>query len=464
MIRRPPLWDTYLFIRKNRFRKKIKMYKMVFQMFVDRTIAIYLFLLSGYAIIGLFIAGDFIRDYEAELLFIDKHATTFFWSIAVLLPLWFFVQSFRHPGVLFSSSEDQLSLLPYPRQRIWWLVVYEKWLKQLMIYGMIGLFLMLFTPFSSVVVLQYMLLFIVMNVLMTIPQWKLFHTSVVMKIIFGLFFAAIAFIGLLTFPKIAAIMLVMGIFMLNVRFSRTLFHDIQWGRVVELSDEHIWKMPLIDKASGITYRRKNKHRIFRNIPFLKKPFTYTTKAIHRRLWMIYFSKQIDSVLKLIGSLAGLLIVLAFVKRDWLMWLGIVISVSIYSSVIARFFKDHFQSDLLNVLPWDLSSFKKTCLQWVWIGSIPILIPLVTYMLLHISFWTPFQLLFIYYSFLFLYHTKIDHMIALLNHKYEFFQKRHTLGLIFLLMIFLCSRYPFLSLGFVFVLWSMKKWNRRVVLA
>src|SRR5699024_9758067 len=133
MIKRPSLWNAFRLIKKNRFRKK--MYEMVFRMFVDRTIAIYLCLLAGYVLSGLFIVNDLINVFEKQFLLLNNQAPQYFWSVLLVIPLLFLLQSFRHPGVLFSSSELQLSRLPYSKRLIWWYLVFEKWLKSLFIYG-----------------------------------------------------------------------------------------------------------------------------------------------------------------------------------------------------------------------------------------------------------------------------------------------------------------------------------------
>src|SRR5699024_6079167 len=207
---------------------------------------------------------------------------------------------------------------------------------------------------------------------------------------------------------------------------------------------------------GISYKRQNQYSIFQRVDFLKKPFVYTEEAIHRRLWLIYFGKQIDSVLKFIGSLFLLLIILAFMGNDVPMWFGIAISIYIYSSVIATFYKEYFQNRLLEVLPWNLQINKKTCLQWTWIGSIPLTIPLIIYIVPHASFWIPFQIVFIYCTFHFLYNTHIDRIISRLINQNHLYQTLDVLGIVFLFMVLLTGLYHFLSLVFVIVLWFIKK--------
>ena len=112
MIRKSPLNQAYQLIKRNRRRRKKKMYQLAFGVLVDRTTAFYLLLLGGYIIVGFFIVGDFINDYYEQFMMIEEFAASRFWLILTILPLRYLNQSFSKPGVMFSSSEYQLSLLP----------------------------------------------------------------------------------------------------------------------------------------------------------------------------------------------------------------------------------------------------------------------------------------------------------------------------------------------------------------
>src|SRR5690625_3561632 len=173
---------SYIFIRKNRFRKKLNMYKRAIGVMIDKTIAFYLLILVGYTLAGFFMLGDFINAFNEQFLFIEEQAIANVWLIVTILPLRYIMQSFSKPGILLSTSEYQLTMLPHALHHVWFLSVLEKWFKNILIYLLIGILVVGFTPISLSTVIFYFFLFVVMDVLMTIPQWKLFQTRLLTKI------------------------------------------------------------------------------------------------------------------------------------------------------------------------------------------------------------------------------------------------------------------------------------------
>src|SRR5690625_7649938 len=73
-------------------------------------------------------------------------------------------------------------MLPFAKDKCWVVCVVEKWLKQTFIYLVIGSIVVIVTPISSTLVFTYISLLLTMNIIMTIPQWKLFQMRFFPKI------------------------------------------------------------------------------------------------------------------------------------------------------------------------------------------------------------------------------------------------------------------------------------------
>src|SRR5690625_3008538 len=131
MMRQAPLRKTMSLIKKERFRRKWDIHKLALGVMIDKTTAIYLSVLLGYVLIGMFIFGDFIGDYHDQFIMIETQLRKRIWFIATLLPIAYIIQSFSRPGIVFSKTEYRLSLLPYSKEGIWILCAAEKWLKKL---------------------------------------------------------------------------------------------------------------------------------------------------------------------------------------------------------------------------------------------------------------------------------------------------------------------------------------------
>lgn len=453
----PSTWKAYLFLRQNRSKKKRRIYKMGFQTVIDKTTSAYLIVLFGYVFLSFFIFGDILAAYESEFIWIERQAQERLPLILTILPIRYITQSFRNPGVIFTNSEYQLSILPYSRKKLWLLTALEKVLKRLLIWSVIGFFVIILTPIASSVVISYILLFLFVEICMTIPQWKLFQQKWYIKLVCLIFlFILNGYSVLINSQQLIGIIVFTGIILINIWLLPVLFQRIKWSRVTEVSDFHVWNIKWIGAVSKTRFKRQRKFSIFQHLSYRKKPFTYTTKSIHNRIWQVYFAKNMELIVRLIGALLLMLIILPFTPKKILMFIGIAVAVFVYASSVASFFMDQFKSDIVEVLPWDLHAYKQSFFKWVVIGSLPIVICIMTYFSFHFTYWTPLQLFLIIISFMYMYHVQMNQSIALLAKKSVLFVKEKWYsGLAFLLIIG-SGFYPILSCGALFFIYPLKQ--------
>ncbi len=457
MIQKAPLHQAYQLIKRNRFQRKLKMYQLAFSVMVDRTTAFYLLLLGGYVFVSFFIVGDLINDYHKQFIMIEEVATTRFWLILTILPIRYLNQSFSKPGVMFTSSEYQLSLLPYSRDEIWFRSVFGKWVKQVLTYMIIGCLIIVITPISPSLVLKYILLLICFDVLMTIPQWKLYQQRIFIKIAWLCLMLIINFLGVLlslyTDIPIVGILLIGLLIIINFRLKEKLFKHINWSKVTETSDFQLWNMWLISKASDVKITRQKKYSMFQKIGIGKNPFMYREQNIYNRLWIHYLGKNIGLFIQAIGVLFVMLIVFLFLT-DVLFYIGLVITIYVYTTVLTIFFRDQFETNILRVLPWNLSVYKQAFFKWAMIGGIVLLIPIILFLAMNVSIWAPFQLLFYCSVFLYIYDVKIDKAIILLGKQSIKTDLDEAIGIFLLGAVFLNWKYPMISLCFIIIIWLL----------
>src|SRR5690625_4249158 len=220
----------------------------------------------------------------------------------------------------------------------------------------------------------------------------------------------INFIGFLlslyTKIPIVGIILIGILIIINVQLKDRLFKNVNWSKVTEISDFQLWNMWLISKASDVKITRQKKYSVFQKIGIGKKPFMYREVNIYNRLWVHYLGKNFGLLVQAIGAIFIMLIVFLFLN-DLLFYIGLVIAIYVYTTVLAVFFKNRFEADILRVLPWNLSVYKQSFFKWAMIGGVILLIPKIIFLGMNLSIWTPFQLLFYCSSFLYIYDVKID---------------------------------------------------------
>lgn len=445
------------FIKKERLKRKLKMYKLAFQVLVDRTTAIYLLILVGYLFASFFIVGDFIRDYEPYFTVVEQQAIVRLPLLFTLLPLRYIIQSFSRPGIIYSSSEYQLSMLTYSRTDIWFASVLSRWMKSLAVLSGIGVLLVLITPLPIGLISTYVVIFVVIEILMTVPQWKLFQLNIGVKIS-CLLLALVLNISQLLFTSIGISLAVFCLLIiLHYFLSSSIFKQVKWSQVTEIGDFEVWNMPIISKASEVKIERKKKYHLFHNSTKRRKAFTYTKRSIYRQMWNHYFGKNILLMLQLVGTLILLLTVFRFTNY-FLFAIGIAISLHVYTTGLASLFRNQFETDLITILPWDVKAYKQSFFYWMIYGAIILFLPIVSYLIFNFTWWVPVQLLFYISTLYLMYHVKIDKAIATISK--EVYSNPVMEGLSYLLLIGLVYslKYPVIALIFIvnyFILKSYK---------
>src|SRR5699024_1252764 len=108
-----------LFIKRNRVRKKAILYKQLFLLTFDFTSLFYSLLVIGYFLFAIIVEGNVNEQLTEIMTRLEIFSMGYFWIIASVIPVIYFVQSFKHPGIHFSTSEFLLTLLPHTTQQVW---------------------------------------------------------------------------------------------------------------------------------------------------------------------------------------------------------------------------------------------------------------------------------------------------------------------------------------------------------
>lgn len=405
--------QAYRLIRKNRRKRKIQTYRLALSVVIDKTTAFYLLILVVYGLMGFFIANDFIHDYEEQFLVWEDLAKQYIGMIFTILPLGYLFQSFKNPGVIFSSSEYQLSILPYSLKKIWLLTSIDKWLKQFIILMIMGGLVIVLTPLSFEIVFIYLAIAIFINIAMTVLQWKLFQAKLYIKLgwlLILLLLNGINFtFNLPIVPILLAVLLIIG----NTLLIPRLFDQVQWDRVTETSDFQIWSMWFVSKVSEVDLKPPKKLSILRNLSRRKKPFHYEETSVHHRLWSIYLRQYRQDLFRIIGALFMLVFVFSWLD-EWVFHFVLAVAIYVYFSIVRSFFIGRFEADIVQVLPWNLSGFKDSFFKWVVYGALILFIPVGIYLVTNSSYWLPIQCLYLLITFFFLYQVTLDKAISLLN--------------------------------------------------
>ncbi|WP_117161683.1 hypothetical protein [Paraliobacillus sp. X-1268] len=398
MIIPPSAYQAYRHVQKNRSNKKRKLYKLAFGVAFDKTILVYGII---FALFVVMIIYDTLQQFESYFITIEEVVSSNYTMVVILSILRPISMSSTRSGILFSSSEFMLSMLPYRKERLWLFCALNKNINfSLAMIGTGGLLAFL-TPFSVQFLSVLVGIIIIIQWLMTIPQWVVYQLPWYIK---WLAIPVSGFIGstvvLLAFFISTQIHIISCIGLILVLVNRLLwkraFKHVNWQDIIQTNDLIIWNMFFISKMSMIKIeppkRRGMFHHLVRN-KRLKDPFPiYNSNKVYHRICFLYFTEHKEQVIKGLGSTLITLIALSF-HNDWVFGVGIAVSSFLYAQVAVNFFTSIFQDKLLYSLPWQMDKWESVFLKWVYCPGLLLLIVAGTLLVLFADtgFWIPIQL-------------------------------------------------------------------------
>lgn len=400
---------TFLFLRKNRFRKKLHLNKMALSLLFDWVSFFYTLALVGYIAFAILKDGDFTTwrfQYDS---FMGGIVAERIWSVMTIIPLAMLLRSFQYPGIMFTSAERMVTILPNKLSHIWLLTALMRWLKSTGIYLLLGTVLFLFSPSSVSIVVLYIVVLLLLNIIMTPIEWKFFQLHIIKKIAtFGLVIIINIF-SVMFNSAIFGIVFLIILLVISLLLYKGRFDGIDWRRVTSACDYRLWNMKLISRASKTSFKKDRQYSIWQRLPFWKKPFPYEKLTLYHRLWFIYFEKNIKVILQFFGSMLLLLFVFVFIN-DLIFFFGFAFVIHAYTSTIVSFFTDRLTDDIVQIIPWDVNQYKKVLYRWTTITGTIFLLPFMLYVILNFHYLIFVQLLFMLIAFQILFHVKIDKVI------------------------------------------------------
>lgn len=444
---------VYLEIKKNRFRKKKKLYKLAFGVSFDLTISIYLAL---FAVLGSIILYDTLQQFQVSFDQVEEFFSANYVIVWLMLIIRHVAMSFTRSGILFSSAEWKMILLPHSKEQVWMLCAMDKWLRDFLFFLFFVLLLAWLTPFSILFLFAFAGFFIITELLMIIPQWMLYQKSFTYKLAV---LVIMAFLGSLIWVAIHmihsnyvwfwTILAVLSI--INWALSGKHLWTVDWSKVVRSNDSLIWNMWFINKMSDTKVEpienngwfsrvRKNEKR--------KQVFDYRDDtAVFRRLWGDYFLQEIEAVIWTVG---GILIVFLFLSFHgaWLFGIAIALAVFFFGKMAASFFSGRFTNLMIYSLPWEWKGWRRSFFIWMRRAGLLLCPPLLGLLLFHQQewVWIPVQLGFYISAASYFTQQQIAIRIAVLSNKQKFVRVYENIFVILMFLFIIISiSFPVASL-------------------
>ncbi|WP_058305791.1 ABC transporter permease [Gracilibacillus massiliensis] len=455
------------FIRQGRSRKKQKLYKLAFGVAFDWTIAIY----TGFFLfMVLFIFYDVMKQMEALFLEYQDIVDPFLPLMIFGLVIGMLIQSFHFPGVKVTSAEWKLTSLPFQIDRIWRYQFFRELCKRFVIISIIFSFIFLITPLSNLFILKWYLLITVVSLLTILPQWFFYQIDGFRKLfiyltgIFSLALIRILFL-FVEEPTIFLYVFILLLVLVNSWMWKRKLIDVNWGKVIEKSDEKEWNMFFINRMSRMDQVKKPRKHYFVQSLFKSKkarlPFPYQEPSIlMRKLWLRSIRQEMEGLRTTIFSIIACVIILSL-RGPLLQGIGIMLSVFMFVQMMVSYFGEIFKDKMIHSLPWNMATMTKSfwlILKWL---SIAVLTVITSVMIIvqGLSLLLVVQLVFVYVSLFFLLDRKLEERVKHLNEKWYVPNPiEQIMSILTYVTLTACIYYPIVMVFLVVIImyWIIKK--------
>ncbi|QGH33106.1 hypothetical protein GI584_03140 [Gracilibacillus salitolerans] len=456
------------FLKKNRWRKKQRLYKLAFGVAFDWTITIYT---GFFAVMFLFITYDSLKSMEAVFLDYQANIESFFPLIVIGLIFGMIILSFNYPWIKITSAEWKLTSLPFSIKNIWfyslWIVIRNRFV----VLTLLFLLLVVITPFSTLFLVKWYPVILSVVLLTVIPQWFFFQIDGFKKI--GIYLLGVLIIGitrlsfvLLELHAESVWMLIILLFGLNVWIWPRRLKKINWMQVIEKSDEKEWNMFFINHMSRMDQVKQHRRNYFLQTLFTSKkaklPFPYQQPAkLMRKLWRRSINQEVRIIYMMMFSILAIMIVLSLRGGPLLQGIAMMLSVFIFVKLTISFFSVIFKDKLIHSIPWNVEVITNAFWQILSILSIVVIMIISVVVLLTNTWsgWLIAQLLFTFIALFFLLDCEIERKVKALNRKWyttSYFDQ--LIGILTYAAMALSLLYPVVIsyLGIILFYWIVKK--------
>ncbi|MFG6147005.1 hypothetical protein [Halobacillus sp. B23F22_1] len=366
-------WEVYRWVRSQRFKKKRKLYQQAFQLTFDFTLAIYVVVLVSVFLVML---ADWLNRFIPIIESWQLSVEEWVWVLPLALVLRACFQAFFHPGLAFTTSEMNVSMLPHSRSHLIWHIAIVRGF-----FHTLGAFLFAFviswlTPFTFSFAFYIAAMYSLFFSLTMLVQWKLFSLSRWKKLVtIGTIFLLIAILRFLIIHSgieegFIGLVLGLSLLIINIYLVPRCLKGVDWGRVMDVNDARVWNVQLISQMTQVHIKPPKRYGILQTYlrtRRAKQRFTSIHQLYHR-LWRYYFHHQFGYVWKTIIICAAIIVILP-IQAEWVMYVTLPIAMFVYIEVAASLFIDQFREHpILSILPVEEKGWRQTYYRWAAFGS------------------------------------------------------------------------------------------------
>jgi len=353
--------ELYNFINKRRRKKIAAKYRLAFSIIFDK---VTLFYLIPLLIIGILFLKNSI-DYNSEWIIYFNHNNFLFATVlgAYLIVCYSF-KALIDPRYRLTSSEYNLTVLPYSMKHIINIIILREQLKRLAIFLCILIVFYILGILNLNSILLLLTSFLISDFTSGLLQWLIFQKTALVKatLLTGILLITTLFLTLLLnienssflfwiFQSISIIIII-----ILLKIDR--FKQVNWRLVVLISDDKTWNPFLFKLITGVGFNSistRTRMSLPTNNQKKSKPLPYQLQKILLKYWKQSLINNKSISFHLLSN--GLAITAFFTfKATFSLTLGFTLASLLVTYLISNFLIEKLNQLNFQIIPWNLNDY------------------------------------------------------------------------------------------------------------
>jgi len=388
MINRNEL-ELYNFINKRRRKKIAAKYRLAFSVVFDK---VTLFYLIPLLIIGILFLKNSINYSSEWIIYLNLNNFLVATVLGAYLMVCYSLKAFIDPRYRLTSSEYNLTVLPYNMKYVINIIIVREQLKRLAVFLCILIVLYILDILNLNSILLLLTSFLISDFTSGLLQWFIFQKTALVKatLLTGILLITLLFFTLLInientsflFWIFHSIYIVIIIMLLKI----DIFKQVNWRLVVLISDDKIWNPFLFKLITGVGFNSvstRTRMSLPTNTQKKSKPLPYQLQKILLKYWKQSLINNKSISFHLLSNGLAITVFLTF-KVTFSLTLGFTLASLVVTYLISNFLIEKLNQLSFQIIPWNLNDYVESLYKLTRWFIFILLVPHGIFLLMNIS--------------------------------------------------------------------------------
>jgi len=353
--------ELYNFINKRRRKKVAAKYRLAFSIIFDK---VTLFYLIPLLIIGILFLKNSINYNSEWIIYLNLNNFLVSTVLGAYLIVCYSFKAFIDPRYRLTSSEYNLTVLPYRINHIMHIIIFREQLKRLSIFICILTIVYILGVFNLNSLVLLLISFLISDLTSGLLQWLIFQKTALVKatLLTGVLLITILFLTLLMNMEYSSFLFwifhSISILVIIIILKIDILKQVNWRLVVLISDDKTWNPFLVKLITGVGFNSistRTRMSLPTNNQKKSKPLPYQLEKILLKYWKQSLVNNKGISFHLLSNGLAITAFLTF-KATFSLTLGFTLASLIVTYLISNFLTEKLNQLNFKIIPWSLNDY------------------------------------------------------------------------------------------------------------